>query len=347
MNAKRTFALIVITIILSLLANVFFGRWLTAKISTLPVLNRFKILSPQTPIVINNQQVTRVSDSTDLMQAENSVSSKLSAVAVLDSSGNMSAAGAAVNLTSDGLFVTGNNTFGQSGQKYFVVLSDGTTAAISTTTEDAATGLVFFRAAAQNISPADLGNSGDLLPGEKLVLAQNSLQGYMTRFDAGFVSQAQGDVEGLVFDSDKPSRGFGLETDAQLTGGEAVVNLSGQVVGVYSGQSVISSDVVNQDISLYLSGAQKIIHPVFGFTYSIITKTQNALTGLPQGAQVKSVKSRASVLEEGDIITSLDGNAISESNPLEPLLENYKAGDNVKLIVIRNQQTLNLTLKVQ
>jgi len=289
----------------------------------------------------------RTSDSTDLLQAENSVSSKLSAVAVLDKNGNMAAAGGAVNLTSDGLFVTGAATFSQPGQKYFVALSDGTVAAVSTTTQDAATGLVFFKAPAQNISPADLGNSGDLLPGEKLVLAQNSLQSYMTRFAAGFVSQAQGDLEGITFDSDRPSRSFGLETDAQLSSGEAVVNLSGQVVGVYSGSAVISSDVLNQDISLYLSDAQKIVHPVFGFTYSIVTKTQSALTGLPQGAQVKTAKSKNSVLEQDDIITSIDGNAISESNPLEPLLENYKAGDSVKLTVIRDQQALNLILKVQ
>ncbi len=345
---QKRFVIVLVAVLISLLANVFFGRWLSAKISTLPVLNRFKILSPQAPIVINNQQVVRTSDSTDQIQAENSVKSKLSAVAWVDGNNKMTFAGSAVNLTSDGLFVTGAGTFATAGQKYYVILSDGTTAAITTTTPDSALGLIFFKAGTTSISPVDLGNSGDLLPGEKLLFVQNSLQSYMPRFAAGFVSQSQADSVGKVLDSDQPSRGFGVQVDAQLVSGQAAVNLSGQVVGIWNGNAFVSSDVLNNNISLYLNNSQNIIHPSFGFTYSIITKTQSSLNNLPQGAEVLSIKSKINNgLQAGDVIVSVDGNALSESNQLEPLLEKYKAGDTAKFVVVRDGQQINVSIKVQ
>ncbi len=345
---QKRVVIVLVAVLISLLANVFFGRWLSAKISTLPVLNRVKILSPQAPIVINNQQVVRTSDSTDQIQAENSVKSKLSAVAWVDGNNKMTFAGSAVNLTSDGLFVTGAGTFTATGQKYYVILSDGTTAAITSTTPDSTLGLIFFKAGTVSISPVDLGNSGDLLPGEKLLFVQNSLQSYMPRFAAGFVSQAQADSFGLVFDSDQPSRAFGVEGDSQLVFGQAAVNLSGQVVGVWNGHNFISSDVLNNDISLYLNNSQNIIHPIFGFTYSMISKTQSALSNSPQGAEVLNVKNKtAGGLQQSDVIVSVDGNALSESNQLEPLLERYKTGDMAKFVVIRNGQQVNVSIKVQ
>src|SRR5579872_3074397 len=105
MSKKSTIGIVVCCIILSLLASVLFGRWLGAKLSTLPELNRLNILSPQTPIVINNQQVIRTSDNTDFLQAMNSVKSKLSTVVTVDANNQVVTRGGAVNATSDGVFV--------------------------------------------------------------------------------------------------------------------------------------------------------------------------------------------------------------------------------------------------
>lgn len=347
MSKKKITVIILLTIILTLLANVFVGRWLSAKISTLAVLNKFKILSPEAPIVINNQQVVRTSDSTDLLQAANSAKSRISTVAIVDSQGNVTTVGSAVNVTSDGIFVTGSPTFAQQGQKYFVALSNGNTAAISSTTLDTATGLVFFRAPASGVTPANLGNSSTLLPGEKILFLSNSLQSFMPHFFASSVTQGETDVQDKVFDADKPSRSFGAQAVSQLVSGQAVVDSSGQIVGIWNGNSVVSATVLSQAISLYLANPQKLGWPNYGFTYSIITKTQSSLSGFPQGALVQTIKSKISTLQAGDIITSVNGTGISETNMLENELQKYKAGDNVNFAIIRNKQQLNISVKVQ
>jgi serine protease Do len=350
MPKKQITALIILTIILSLFVNIFFGRWLSAKISTLSVLNKFKILSPQTPIVINNQQVVRTSDSTDLLQAANAARSRISTVASVDGNGNVIVSGGAVNITSDGIFATGVGTFAAQGQKYFVVLSDGTTSLITATTTDASLGLVFFKTALTNVTPADLGSSSNLLPGDKIVFLGNSLQSFMPHFSASFVSRSQSDVQDLVFDADKPSRSFLTQSPGPLNIGEAAINLQGQVVGIWNGTALISSDVLDHAIGLYLANNTKIIRPSFGFAYTIITKIQSALSGMPQGALVKdSIKNKNGTVsvEQGDIIMTADGNAVSESNPLEIILEKYKPGDTVQLSVQRNKQKINVVVKAQ
>src|SRR6185295_4907898 len=124
MSKLKILSLILITIILALLANVFFGRVITAKISTLPVLNKFKLLSPQAPIVITQREEIRVSDSGDAVQAMESVRSKISSViAVTDK--KFTFAGTAVNVTSDGVFITTKSVVGTLKPEYlFIELTD-------------------------------------------------------------------------------------------------------------------------------------------------------------------------------------------------------------------------------
>lgn len=352
--SKKFFSLfIVITVIVSLFANVFFGRWLAAKISTMSVLNRFKILSPQAPIVINNQQIIRSSDTADIAQATQQVKSKLSSIVAVEADGSIAVLGGAVNITSDGLFVTSGNVLSQTttaGQKYVVMLSDGTTAPIETITPDAASGLVFVRANALSVAPATLASSANLSAGEKILFVVNSGQAFMSRIQEGVVSRAQADVQGIIYDADKSSRSFAAQIPTGLLSGTAVVNLSGQVVGIYNGTTIISADVISQIISAYLSHNQTIIHPVFGFTYQIITSNQSNLAGIPQGAKVMEVsklKGETPSLQTGDIILDVDGVTISESQPLESLLAKYKKGDVVALDVLRGKQQLSASLKVQ
>src|SRR5580704_17610360 len=105
MSKKQAFGIIIIAVLASWLFNVSLGRSLTAKLSTWPLLNQWKILSLQSPIVINKRQTVRVSDSGDIAAAASDMKSKISSIALVNAS-STSFLGTAVNLTSDGSFVT-------------------------------------------------------------------------------------------------------------------------------------------------------------------------------------------------------------------------------------------------
>ncbi len=349
MSKKQFFTTILISVILALLVNIFAGRFLTAKISTLPVLNKWNILSPQAPIVINNHETVRVSDGSNAGQIADQVKSKIATVVLVGPLNSVSVAGSAVNLTSDGSFVTAASAFGGKAQgSYFVVLNDGTSAPITGTATDSATSLVFFKAALSNVPVRSLGDSSAVRVGDSIFFARNSLQDFIGKILFSTVSAEQDDIEGQIFQSDYPRRSFAAASGGQLLPGQPLVDTSGNIEGVWNGSAIISADVLKAAMALYFNNPAEIIRPAFGFSYSMVTENDSMLGSLPQGALIKTVNpnspAKQAGLIAGDIITTLDGQAVSETSPLEPMLEQYKPGDKLDLTVARGKTPLNLTL---
>lgn len=348
MSKKQAIGIIIVAVLIGWVFNIFAGRFLMAKVSTWPFLNKWKILSPQAPIVINNRETVRVSDSGDIAAAAQDVKSKISSVALVFGN-TVTFSGTAVNLTSDGSFVTAPGSFkSKLPGIYYIVLNDGTSGKVSQQTVDPATSLVFFKAELGGVPAANLAVSGNIKVGDKVLFAQDSLQKFYIKATAASVSQGQNDVEGQTFKSDFPSRSFGTFAGTILAPGEAVVDTSGNIAGIWNGSGVVSSDVLKQAMALYFNNAQNIVRPSFGFDYSIITQSDSRLIGLPQGALVKEVDAilpaRQAGLEVNDVITAVNGQAVSESSPLEQILEQFKPGDKLALTVTRKNQTVNLSL---
>jgi len=350
MSKTKLFVVVVVTIILSWIFSISAGRVLTAKIFTWPVLNRWKILSPDAPIVITKYETVRVSDSGDVLTAANSAKSKISVV-VLVAGGNASVVGGAMNLTSDGVFVTAASVFSpKNDDNYFVVLSDGSQALVSNKVTDPATSLVFFKAKLNNVPTASLGKSADLAAGDKAVFISNSLQNFMDKVEASTVSSSQADVSGQLLQSDYPGRSFNLPANPMLLPGQSIINTEGEIVGLWNGSRIISSDVLKKSMALYFAGQQKITRPSFGFNYSIVGQSESKLTGTNEGALVKNVLASSSAnvagLSQGDVITAIDGQTVSESSPLEEQLQNYKPDDKALLSVFRKNQKIDLHITV-
>jgi S1-C subfamily serine protease len=73
-----------------------------------------------------------------------------------------------------------------------------------------------------------------------------------------------------------------------------------------------------------------------------------ALIGAPQGSTGPAIQpgspAETAGLQDGDIITALDGQKIDATHTLEDLLITRKSGDTVKLEVLRNGQTVSVDL---
>lgn len=349
MTKSQTLKIVVLCVAITWVFDIFAGRFLTAKISTWPLLNRWHILSPDAPIVINNRETVRVEGNGDTIQAAAGVKSKISALVSVNSRGDAVEA-ATINLTSDGGFVTGAGVFSKNLSDYYVVLNDGRTGKITSSVLDPATSLTFFKADLGNVPAANLASSGDVKVGEKVLFVSNSLQNFTGRAAFGFVNSGQDDIQGQVLQSDYPRRSFGSAAPGPLLSGQALADVNSDIIGIWNGSAVISSDVLKQAMSLYFAGGGKISRPSFGFSYSIITKAESALAGLPGGAEVKAVikpsPALAAGLLENDVITDVDGNKISERSPLEEILQRYKPGDIIRLNVVRGKDSISMTLTV-
>lgn len=344
MNKKQVIVIVIISIFFSWLFTFLFGRQLSAKISTWPVLNRLHVLSPDAPIVINNHETIRVPDSADLAAAASGAKSKISAVALVSGT-QVQMTGSALNLTSDGNFVTGKDSFPSAIGNYYVVLNDGRSGKIITETADPATSLIFFKADISGVPVISFSSSANVNAGDSLIFSSASFGNFLVKAVPATVNASQADVAGQTFQADLPRRSFITTANGSLTSGEVLLSTGSDDLGIWNGKEVISSDVLKQAVDLYLSNNQKISRPSFGFSYEIINSSQAALTNQVAGAVVKNVATGSVAQKDGllpgDVITKVNGKNSDAS--FETLLQT-KSGDSLDLTVWRNQNILNLKL---
>ena len=355
MNKRQLLKTILIAVVLTFLLNLFFGRFFAARLSTTPLFNKWNILSPQGPIVINTRQEIRVNDGEDILEAVSNIKSRLSLV-VLMQNGQPSIAGYAVNLASEGLFLTQQSVFTSKTGEYYVVLSDGRRSLIKEKIADPATSAVFFSADLNAVPVVTWGNSRELKPGEKIIAVNNSLQTSVPQVQVSFVSRSQADVYSQNFNADFPSRSFGFQASASLSPNLPLANAKGELVGITGEKGlVLSSDVLKKASDLYFENHNKLVRPYLGFSYVQQTRPASLLKDQPEGAlvlaidrsgKVRSPASEAGLLEK-DLILSADGQNLSEDVSFEEVLQKYKPGDQIKLSLLRGKETKTLTLTLK
>lgn len=341
--------IIFLAVIISLLAEILFGGYLGARLATLPLVRKFGIMNPQAPIVINRRETVRVNDSNDIHDASESVKSKLSTlVSVID--GQTKMVGAAINLTSDGLFLTGKSAATGDLKQYRIILQDGRIAPLQTVMTDPASNMVVVKAEISGVSVANIGRSKDAVSGQRILFIYNSLGVPSPVADPNFVTFSQSQGLNQIFDANHPSRGFGVQPVAFLVPGEAIVDLSGAVLAMWDGSSVVSADVMKPAFEQALARTADIVRPSFGFYYKLVGKTEAELHDSNPGAKITQVvasgPAQVAGLQTGDVMTKIGDNNIDASAIFEQLIEKYKPGDKLNLTVLRGQQALQLTLVV-
>lgn len=341
---KPTLKTIIWATVAAFILNLFFGRFLVANISTWPILNKFKLLSPQTPIVINNREEIRLTDSGQVSDAVNAVKSKISSLILKDLSGSHML-GSAINLTSDGVFVSVKQIIPAKGELW-LILSDQRTVQIKQTVLDPASGLVFLKADINNVPTAPLADSKSFLSGEKLVYFSNNTDESWQAWPDYLVRQENDRDESLVY-AGKVSRSLELANLTQRAKGKVVLNIKGEVAGLVSENAIIPSDVIKSSLNFYISEQQKISRPDFEFSYleNLFIPLASQST-LPQGPTVtSSVKN--SPIKTGDIIIEAGGQILNKNIFLEEVLEKFKPGDSVIFKINRAGVMLDITIKAK
>ncbi len=344
---KRTIAgIVLLSVISALVVNIFVGTYIRAKISQIPQLARFDFLNPEAPIVITRREVVRPDDGTDVLDAINNAKPKVAAIVAV-TNGQTTRTGNAINITADGSFVTTRTAFAAPAPAtYAVVLSDGRIAPIGERIADLATDLVFFKATINNVPVAGFGSSKDLVVGQRVVMVEQTLQDFIPIATPVFVTVGQHDTYEQEYEASKPSRTYGIENVTYNVSGAAIVSLTGDVVGMWSGPQLITGDVIKRSVSLYLAGEFK--RPDYGFAYDLVSPVRGKLLGLPEGARVLRVAGGGAAdkagLKGNDIITAINDQKVTGDVSFEELLESYRPGDTLSLTVARGQQTLIFTL---
>ena len=214
---------------------------------------------------------------------------------------------------------------------------------------------------AQGLTPAEFGDSSSLQVGDDVVSIGNplgvELRGTLTD---GIVSAINRDVyvDGVTMTL--------IQTNAALNNGNSggpLFNMKGEVVGINSqifstsggfmGLSFAIPSNLAMQIKDQLVKNGKVTRGRIGVVIQSVTQDLAESFGMktPKGAIVSQVEKDGPAakagLQEGDIITAVNGRAIDDSVDMPVIIGSMAPGSIAKLSIIRNNKDMTLDVKVE
>lgn len=212
------------------------------------------------------------------------------------------------------------------------------------------------------IKIAELGNSDELTVGEQVVAIGNAL-GYGQSVTSGYISALNREVQ-----MDNMAASL-IQTDAAINPGNsggALFNMKGQVVGINSAK-LAETKVEGMGYAIPISTAIPILNELenrvtrekvdaseegyLGISCQDVSTDAQAY-GIPAGVYVAEATDGGAAqkagIRQGDIITKFDGQTVTSVSEIKSLLQYYKAGKTVDVVVERmsNDGYAEVTLSV-
>lgn len=256
-----------------------------------------------------------------------------------------SSQGSGIIFSQDGYVITNAHVIGNSKTAYAirVVTSDGKVYKAGVVGYDSRTDIAVLKMDdAKGLTPATFGDSSQLEVGQDIIVVGNP----------GGLDYQNTTTKGVISALDRKLSTSSLtkyiQTDAAINPGNSggpLVNYYGQVVGITTSKIVsetyegmgfaIPSQTVKSIVDTlvkngYVEGRVKI-----GISGIAVTSDQASNYNIPQGIYVQSIASGGpcdgTSLEEGDIITEVDGETITSFADVYAILETHKPGDKIKV----------------
>lgn len=270
--------------------------------------------------------------------------------------------GSGVILSEDGYIVTNNHVINKSNE-IEVILNDKRTYKAKLIGSDPMTDLALLKVEATELPTLPFGNSDALKIGE-WVLAVGNPFNLSTTVTAGIVSAK---ARGIGISASRSGQ-LGIEsfiqTDAAVNPGNsggALVNTSGQLVGINSAIASPTGSYAGYSFAIPVSIVKKVVADLMEFG-----KVQRALLGVEiadisaelakkkdlstlDGVYIANVMENSAAkdakLEPGDVITLINNNKVNSVSELQEQISRYRPGDNVELEYIRDGKRKTVQIK--
>jgi S1-C subfamily serine protease len=278
--------------------------------------------------------------------------------------GVFTGAGSGVVLSADGLIMTNAHVISQS-DGITVRLFDGAEHDAILVGSEPASDIAIIRIdGVDDLSPAQLGESEALLVGEPVIAIGNALN------LGGEPSVTTGIVSAVNRSIDSPDGRLSdlIQTDAAINPGNSggpLVDSSGAVVGM---NTAIIQDSQNIGFAIAIDAAKPILERIQNGESEITPDTPRlGVTTVPldtvddavreqleiqadEGAFVVEVVpdsgADAAGVEQGDVILSVDGEAITSNDRLGEIVQGHSPGDTIEIVVERGGEEQTLTAEI-
>src|SRR3989338_4233168 len=279
-------------------------------------------------------------------------------------------------LTADGLVVTNKHVVSDAEAEYVVIFDDGTELEAEVLDKDSLNDIALVQITGDDDRIGELPNldfaDSDLISvGDPVVAIGNALGEYSNTTTAGIISATGREILA-------GGTGFGTETlvnliqtDAAINPGNSggpLLNLSGEIVGMNTAVDTTASGIgfaiPSNDIAMVVKSYQefgRIVRPFVGVRYVVVHENNMERLGVDvdygvyvigdQQAQLPGVvpdspAAKAGV-KEGDVILSVNGEVLTETNTLVNVIAGYLVGETITLEIWRDGETITATVTLE
>jgi 2-alkenal reductase len=273
--------------------------------------------------------------------------------------------GSGVIYDANGWILTNRHVVEGSGG-LIVELKDGTRYTARVYGIDTLTDLAIVKIEATGLATAPVGDSDSLKVGQLVIAIGSPLGTYSNTVTSGIVS-AKG--RSITVDTGQELNNL-IQTDAAINPGNSggpLLDAAGNVIGINTAVARNSNGIgfaipvnIARPIMQQALAGQQLARPYIGIHYvpinAEVAKEENlqvkagALIKTADGTVQEAVEpgspAAAAGLQQGDIVTAIEGQAIDDEHPLDALLTQYAPGQTVELEILRDgsTQTVSVTL---
>lgn len=275
----------------------------------------------------------------------------------------MTGVGTGIIMSKDGYIVTNAHViyddeygYGEASSVQIQMSDEETTYDARIVAYDKEADIAVLKIDADNLTPAEFGDSSSCEVGEMVVAIGNPLGlQFQNTVTCGIISALDRKV--TINDNTMTL----IQTDTAINNGNSggpLINSSGQVIGINSAKmsSTYSGEATVEGIgfAIPMSEAKSIVddlinygyvtgRPQLGISCQDVTEAVSQAYNIPVGAYIFSVTAGGAAdqagLQPGDVITGIQDQTISTTEELNAVKNQYKAGDTISLTYVRAGET--------
>lgn len=275
----------------------------------------------------------------------------------------MTGVGTGIIMSKDGYIVTNAHViyddeygYGEASSVQIQMSDEETTYDARIVAYDKEADIAVLKIDADNLTPAEFGDSSSCEVGEMVVAIGNPLGlQFQNTVTCGIISALDRKV--TINDNTMTL----IQTDTAINNGNSggpLINSSGQVIGINSAKmsSTYSGEATVEGIgfAIPMSEAKSIVddlinygyvtgRPQLGISCQDVTEAVSQAYNIPVGAYIFSVTAGGAAdqagLQPGDVITGIQDQTISTTEELNAVKNQYKAGDTIALTYVRAGET--------
>lgn len=270
--------------------------------------------------------------------------------------------GSGVIISSDGYILTNNHVIeGAVEDRIELVLNDKRSFKASIVGQDPTTDLAVIKIDAENLPAVTIGNSDELDVGEWVLAIGNPFR-LRSTVTAGIVSALGRDVQ--IINDQMRVESF-IQTDAAINKGNsggALVNTSGELVGVNTAIASKSGSYQGYGFAVPSNLAAKVAKDIIEYGeirramlgVSIVSVNSAMAEELNldeiRGVHISAISPGGAAdkhgLQRNDVILSVNGNEVNESNELQQKIAVLRPGERVELEVWRNDKVMTKSIEL-